>query len=307
LQGLAMRESLITNDSNSYLYIFAFDEICYEILIKLQLKNTTIISLNAFEDDQLKSVKPDRTPTEYFWTCSSSIILYVFNKYNVSNCTYVDADIFFYNSPQKLINQLPEGKNVIISRHNYSLRNEYLLDRGQFCVQFVYFENNPDAILILKEWRDDCINWCYSRIEEGKFGDQKYLDIWPQKYRNVYVLNCIGAGIAPWNIDEYSISFLHGKLITTRKKDRLKSDLYFYHFHGLKLFSNKRVIYCVQFLLNANVKRYIYLPYVKRLWKIEDELIKKNNFKLEGREQMSLLRNYRDKFYLWRRRYFVIN
>ena len=76
---------------------------------------------------------------------------------------------------------------------------------GIYCVQFMYFKNNLEGKKILSDWRKQCIKWCYNRFENGKFGDQKYLDNWPQKYSKLHILNNLGGGVAPWNVQQYKV------------------------------------------------------------------------------------------------------
>ena len=48
-RGLAMYESLAKYSNNFHLYVFAFDTQSFDILIALELKYVTVISLYSFE------------------------------------------------------------------------------------------------------------------------------------------------------------------------------------------------------------------------------------------------------------------
>lgn len=60
-----MYESLRANCPQFHLYIFAFDQLSYELLLKLNLECVTVIGLGEFEDEKLLSVKSTRSLAEY--------------------------------------------------------------------------------------------------------------------------------------------------------------------------------------------------------------------------------------------------
>ena len=93
----------------------------------------------------------------------------------------MDADLYFYQDPQILIDEIPKNKSVLITQHNYYPKYDQSKTSGIYCVQFMYFKNDNEGMKVLKWWRDKCIEWCYNRFEDGKFGDQKYLDDWFKK------------------------------------------------------------------------------------------------------------------------------
>ena len=111
---------------------------------------------------------------------------------------------------------------------------------GIYCVQFMYFKNNLEGKKILSDWRKQCIKWCYNRFENGKFGDQKYLDNWPQKYSRVHILNNLGGGVAPWNVQQYKVL---KNLKFLKLSNKTKFNLIFYHFHSVKLMSKKNYLH----------------------------------------------------------------
>ena len=58
---------------------------------------------------------------------------------------------------------------------------------------------------MFNSWRKQCLEWCFYKLEDGKMGDQKYLDEWPDQYASCHIIENMGAGIAPWNYSQYEI------------------------------------------------------------------------------------------------------
>jgi hypothetical protein len=238
-RGLLLYDSLKKNTTDFHLYIFAFDSLTFEILVKLNLSNATIISLKAFENQALLNIKGSRTKAEYCWTCTSSVIYYVLDTFDVHSCTYIDADLYFFGSPQVLIDEIPENKSVLITEHRYSGFAQIFEKKraGRFCVQFITFYNTTESKSILKKWIGQCIDWCYNRYEDGKFGDQKYLDTWPIEYPQVHILCNKGGGVAPWNAMQYNFIVKEDKIVGHENRDNDGFEVVFFHFHFVRIMS----------------------------------------------------------------------
>ena len=121
----------------------------------------------------------------------------------------------------------------------------------------------------LNWWREQCIAWCYDRVEDGKFADQGYLDDWPARFNCVRVLDNPGVNLAPWNVKDVKLSISKGKVYANG------SLLVFYHFHALKLISPR--------LFNPSwenytispsliLRFYVYQPYILSLSKINRKI-----------------------------------
>ncbi len=257
--GLNLHHSLVKHCPSFHLYVFAFDNSCLATLQKLKLAHTTVISLKEFEDEQLLEVKLTRSKAEYCWTSTPSTILYCFNTFNLNNCTYVDSDIFFYDDPGNLIREMG-GNEILLTLHRYTPAYDQAALSGTFCVQFMTFLNQQEGIKALQWWRDACLEWCYARAEDGKFGDQKYLDDWEARFEKVHVLQNRGGGVAPWNVQQYEL--LEKEIRKLIIFDDKESSLNFYHFHGLRFLSENKVNLC-EYKLTKDVIRHIYLPYIE--------------------------------------------
>lgn len=255
-----MYQSLKKNCADFHLFIFAFDEKCEEILKKLALENVTVISLKNFEDEELLKIKPTRSKGEYCWTSTPSTVLYVLKNFNVPSCTYVDADLYFFSDPKILIEELGE-KSVSIIEHRYTPKHDQSMNSGKYCVQFMTFKNNAQGLEVLKWWRERCIEWCFGRVEDGKFGDQKYLDDWMTRFDCVCELKNLGGGVAPWNIEQYDFTKENEKVFGIEKKSGKKFPLIFFHFHGFKILGGKQIRLTEGYKISINARNLIYKKY----------------------------------------------
>ena len=262
-RGIAMYESLVRECENFHLYVFAFDDACLQALNLLKYPSMTVISLAEFEDDELLKVKPNRSIAEYCWTCTSSTILYVVENFHVDQCTYLDADLYFFSSPAVLFEEMGDS-SILITEHRYTPKYDKAKASGTYCVQFISFKNDARGLKALRWWRDRCLEWCYARLEDGKFGDQLYLEDWTTRFEGVHVLQHLGGGLAAWNINQYDISIRGGKLWGRENQTGKEFPAVFYHFHYVKLFQNGLVELGRRELSSA-VLDSIYRPYLRRL------------------------------------------
>ena len=234
-KGLAMYWSLKRVCPEFMLYVFAFDDVLADALKKMALPNMTVIMLKEFEDENLLKVKPTRTAGEYCWTCSSSTIYYCLTHYDIDHCTYIDSDLYFYSNPQVLIDEMGDD-DVLITSHRYSEQYQSEEKTGKYCVQFLTFKNTKRGMKVLKWWRNACLDWCYNRYEDGKFGDQKYLDDWTERFEGVHELEHLGGGVAPWNMQQYTFRKQDEKYIGTEIATGKEFQLVFFHYHACHCF-----------------------------------------------------------------------
>jgi hypothetical protein len=284
--ALALYESLKKVSYNFKLWALCFDEVSYQRISDLKEVTIQPVSINEFLniDKELRIAKENRSLIEFYFTCTPSLPLYIFNHFSgLDQITYLDADLFFFQNPEPIFEEINKASIAIIP-HRFPNKLKYLEENGIYNVGWLTFNRDSEGLECLTRWRNQCIEWCFDYIDESRFADQGYLNEWPRLFKNISIIQHKGANLAPWNFSQYKINSLD-KVIWIDE-----DPLIFYHFQSLvrlkfgfyKLNFGKYKSTPTQVL-----KEKIYRPYLKILEK---------NFLSENLYKLNRIRNTMDSF-----------
>jgi hypothetical protein len=260
-QGLALHMSMERHLKKYRLWILCVDDEVYEVLTRLDLSNVRLLKLSNLETEDLRRVKLERTKGEYCWTLTPFCPRFVFETDSlVHRVTYLDADVWFRKNPALIFQEFDSsGKHVLITDHAYSPEYDQTSTSGQFCVQFITFTRKGGEA-VRKWWEERCIEWCFCRFEDGRFGDQKYLDDWPERFEElVHVMQNKEWILGPWNASR----FPYGNSVL-------------WHFHDVRIGGNinfKLNILCGGYSIPNPSRNNVYQIYFKDLRKVTTKLI----------------------------------
>lgn len=259
-KAIAMHRSLLATGADFHLTAFCFDDEAKRLIDGLGLPRLSTVALPELEafDPEFAGTKSDRTPVEYCWTATPAVPLYVLStRPEVDEITYLDADLLFFRDPEPLFEEMGDD-SVLITPHRYAPEYSHQEINGIYNVQFLVFRRDERGMQVLRWWHDRCIEWCYYRLEDGKLGDQKYLDDWPERFEGVHVLRQKGGGLAPWNVTRYDVRRVDGQV-------RVDDDpLVFFHYHRVALAEDGNHRWQPPgYRIDENVERLVYKPYLE--------------------------------------------
>ena len=190
-KALALYQSLCDNVEDFTLYFLCIDFETWQKVGELNLKNVSRFKLERLEAidielQQSKNNPPSKYGTQYSqycWTLTPYFTNYILKNFIKENeyLMYVDADIYFYGSPQRIIDEM-NGESVGIHTHRFTEPFRET-DSGWYNCGIVVFKNNPSGITASALWKHLLIN--HNNIYREKYGtcgDQKYLELIKEKF-----------------------------------------------------------------------------------------------------------------------------
>ena len=281
-QGVVLYNSIKKYDEYFKIFYLCIDNLAYEIFSALKLENVILIKAEEIESyfTELKEAKTNRAINEYAWTLKSSEMLYIFDKYEeVDRLIWLDGDIQMLANPQTIYDEWG-SKSIILTEQYYTGWHEPLIKTyGRFQAGFIGFCRTNEGLECLRWWQRKCIEWCYVRFEEGRWADQKYLDIVPEEFPNTCIVKSLGINMTPFVL--YRFNFEDEKYIEA-KSDGLYINnvkVVLFHYYGYKYIDDSTFDLCSYWMkYSSNTIESLYIPYIKacKAAIVEIESIKKD-------------------------------
>jgi hypothetical protein len=153
---------------------------------------------------------------------------FLFAHTTADRITYIDSDLYFFTSPRPVLEQLGDA-SVAITPHRFSFEFRNHIMFGRFNVAWLTYRRCTEGLDCLNTYKADCAAWCYDRVENARFGDQKYLDAWPGRYPSLKIIEHKGFNLANWNMHNYMIRFKNGLVMIDN------DPLVFFHFSSTQM------------------------------------------------------------------------
>lgn len=233
LKSVAFYDALVKFNKEYIFWFLCLDKDTKEILEKLSLNNVITMSIEEIGDEELLKTRSSRSIAEFAFTSKPAWINYILNKIeNGDTLIYADNDIIYFSAPEDISERMKEGGYSIgITLHKFSEKKNWMNEKiGKYNAGLIYFISDQNSRLCVNEWRKQCIDWCYLKYENGKFGDQLYMNKWPEKYKGVYEIPDKGVNLGSWNIYNFKV---------TERGENFFIDeepLVCYHFHRIKFY-----------------------------------------------------------------------
>jgi hypothetical protein len=191
--------------------------------------------------------------TEFSTAVKPFFIDYLFNRKKFDKVIYFDPDIYLYQSPATIFNEL-DNHSVIITPHillmeeNYTgnaLENEFLFS-GIYNLGFIALSNTAKTNLFIQWWKKRLADFCYGDRMDSLHVDQKWIDFIPSFFtqKELLISKHLGYNIAYWNIHERNITINDKDISVSFTTDpTVRNPLIFLHFSGLNpvnIYSNKQ-------------------------------------------------------------------
>ncbi len=262
--ALALHRSLTTHAGEFELVILCMDAVVAGALQIRALPHTRLVPLaeltGAFP--ALAPARVDRTEAEFQLTCVPWLFRHLLPRIPAGELlTFLAGDLYFFSSPQPIYDEIGAA-SVALSPFRYAAAHAALARFGKFNNGWLALRHDATGLACAADWAEKCATWCFALLEPARYGNQKYLEAWPEKFPGTVALNHPGANLAPWNVaNVHLMAAAPGPLVDGR-------PLVFYHFHFLRHLVSQLYdpgLFRFGVTPTRELRELVYLPYLREL------------------------------------------
>lgn len=240
--------------------------------LELYFPGLETVSFDSFLSNypELGPYIEDRSEAERIFSIGPSFLQHLSIEVEADGwLVYADADLFFFEPLKDYLDKLPTCNVVIAPHRHYKWNQRRLAKYGHFNVGLVAFRKNEEGMRALSFWAERCLEWCRDYPEDGKYADQRYLELFETIAAGIFVEISKGADLAPWNSPFFGISVSPSGIISVKR-----CRLAYFHAQGLSKKHNRWVLGHLNYLSIAapRIRELIYTPYLRKLEMWSDKL-----------------------------------
>lgn len=158
----------------------------------------------------------------------------LFTKFGYDRVIYLDPDIFVYEKMEELEAAFDNGSSIVLTPHFTGLWDDdkkpneiSILLAGTYNCGFLGLAKSDETYDFLDWWSSKLEKQCINDIGHGIFVDQKWVDLVPGFFDNVFILRHEGYNTAYWNLSHRRPEKKDGKFYFNDQ------PLRFFHFSGI--------------------------------------------------------------------------
>ncbi|SMC28962.1 hypothetical protein SAMN02745857_03510 [Andreprevotia lacus DSM 23236] len=160
---------------------------------------------------------------------------WLFEQGKADKAFYLDPDMVVFSPMTPLIDKLDEA-SVLLTPHQTEpeqtpgavIDNEICsLKHGVFNLGFLAVRNSPEGRRFSNWWADRLLDHCYDDIPGGIFTDQRWVDLAPCLFSDIFVVRDPDYNVATWNLTHREVAGTLESGLTVNG-----NPLRLYHFSG---------------------------------------------------------------------------
>ncbi len=191
-----------------------------------------LVGLNDLDIPNLSGFCFKYTILELNTAVKPYFLKYLFQRHGITKLLYFDPDILILEN-LSLLFELLKTHAIVLTPHltapiedHFSPGELEILRAGTYNLGFIGVSNTTVAENFIEWWEKRLYDQCEMAPERGMHVDQKWIDLVPGLFDDVYILREPGYNVAYWNLHSRRVHFEDDKVRVNNQ------PCYFFHFSG---------------------------------------------------------------------------
>ena len=229
-----LAKSVKRNFDHAIFHLVLSDRLPDGIDLKAEPFNS-VIHISDLEIPHLDAWIFQHSLVELCTAVKGSAFEYILETYQAEKIVFLDPDIVVLHSLDEL-SELLDKSSIVLTPHLVAPESSYeaildneicALKHGVYNLGFLAIRRSPESLAFINWWRSRLLAFCYDDIPGGLFTDQRWVDLAPAFFNDIWILRDKTDNVATWNLTHRQVD------LGDSQTYRIESvPVKFFHFSG---------------------------------------------------------------------------